>query len=570
MLLPLLVPLLGLWSWTGAAPSGTAQLDSVDWLSRFGYLPSPDPVTGQLQTQEALTRAIRAMQRFGGLKETGIFDQDTLLLMGTPRCSLPDVPEGSTGRSRRALMPQSKWNKRHLSWRVRTFPKDSALLGHDTVRALMHYALKVWSDIAPLNFHEVAGSDADIQIDFTKADHEDGYPFDGPGGTVAHAFFPGEKFSAGDTHFDDDEAWTFRSPDADGVDLFAVAVHEFGHAIGLIHTSAVESIMRPYYQGPVGDPLKYHLTYEDKVRVWQLYGVRDSVSHTDRPGVPPPTEPPVLGDVPNNRSTLPMARDAPDRCSSHFDAVAQIRGEAFFFKGKYFWRLTREKHLVSLRPAQIHRFWRGLPPSLDGVDAVYERAADHKIVFFKGSRYWLFKDNIMEEGYPRPISDFGLPLDGVDAAFVWLHNHKTYFFRERRYWRYDEQLRQMDPGYPKASALWKGLPPDLDDAMSWSDGSSYFFKGREYWRVPGSAVEAEPGFPRLTSTDWLLCSQMQADSPDPEAPDAAATTGDTRRQPDRAHDGYEVCSCTSGSAPPPRRFLWLLPPVWTLLVRSGA
>lgn len=99
--------------------------------------------------------------------------------------------------------------------RVRTFPRDSPL-GRDTVRALMYYALKVWSDITPLNFHEVAGNTADIQIDFSKADHNDGYPFDGPGGTVAHAFFPGDHHTAGDTHFDDDEAWTFRSAGAWG------------------------------------------------------------------------------------------------------------------------------------------------------------------------------------------------------------------------------------------------------------------------------------------------------------------------------------------------------------------
>lgn len=83
----------------------------------------------------------------------------------------------------------------------------------------MHYALKVWSDITPLNFHEVAGNRADIQIDFSTADHNDRYPFDGPGGAVAHAFLPGDHHTAGDTHFDDDEAWTFRSSGASGLSV---------------------------------------------------------------------------------------------------------------------------------------------------------------------------------------------------------------------------------------------------------------------------------------------------------------------------------------------------------------
>ncbi|NXO75008.1 MMP17 protein, partial [Sitta europaea] len=550
------------------------HLVSQDWLTKFGYLPPPDPVTGQLQTQEELTKAITAMQRFGGLEATGVLDEATLELMKTPRCSLPDLTIEETRRKRFA-QAVTKWSKRNLSWRVRTFPKESHL-GHDTVRALMYYALKVWSDITPLNFHEVAGNNADIQIDFSKADHNDGYPFDGPGGTVAHAFFPGDHHTAGDTHFDDDEYWTFRSSDTHGMDLFAVAVHEFGHAIGLTHISAIESIMRPYYQGPVGDPLKYDLPYEDKVRIWQLYGVRESVSPTAKPEVSKADDHPVLPELPENRSTVPLRRDVPNRCNTHFDAVAQIRGEAFFFKGKYFWRLTRNKHLVSLQPAQIHRFWRGLPLNLDSLDAVYERTSDHKIVFFEGDRYWVFKDNNVEEGYPRPISDFGLPLGGIDAAFSWAHNDKTYFFKDNLYWRYDDHERRMDPGYPSEATLWKGIPSPLDDAMRWSDGASYFFKGKEYWKVLDSELEVRPGYPQSIARDWLVCSDMQADAP--EAAGSSRTGAHSRpgqHDESRSKNGYEVCSCTSGTPslhphPIPRLTASFVLAVWTAALVCAA
>lgn len=98
---------------------------------------------------------------------------------------------------------------------VHSYPNPSQGLSNGLVENLLSFALKAWSDVAPLNFQQLRGdsrgaaAEGDIKIFFSRLLHEDGYPFDGMGGTLAHAFFPGMDQMSGDTHFDDDETWSY-------------------------------------------------------------------------------------------------------------------------------------------------------------------------------------------------------------------------------------------------------------------------------------------------------------------------------------------------------------------------
>ena len=87
----------------------------------------------------------------------------------------------------------------------------------------------------------------DIVLIFASGDHGDNNPFDGVGGVLAHAYFP----RVGWVHFDEDETWTVEHrPHGGGAkDLETVALHEFGHALGLRHSDVRSAVMYAYYGG---------------------------------------------------------------------------------------------------------------------------------------------------------------------------------------------------------------------------------------------------------------------------------------------------------------------------------
>ncbi|CAH2096085.1 unnamed protein product [Euphydryas editha] len=100
--------------------------------------------------------------------------------------------------------------------------------------------------------------------------HDDAYPFDGRGSVLAHAFFPGTG-RGGDAHFDDDELWLLQpnNDDEEGTSLFAVAAHEFGHSLGLSHSSVKGALMFPWYQGIQPN---FVLPEDDRNGIQQMYG----------------------------------------------------------------------------------------------------------------------------------------------------------------------------------------------------------------------------------------------------------------------------------------------------------
>jgi hypothetical protein len=148
-------------------------------------------------------------------------------------------------------------------------------------KAEFERALNTWASAAPISFAEVtddgtafnAGPPDPQGVGATFGDIRFGTHHLGGvnGGTLAHGFFPpvnGDSAS-GDIHFDELDTWTIGG--VGGFDVFSVALHELGHALGLGHSADASAVMYPFYSGIVSG-----LAADDLAGISALYAPEPS------------------------------------------------------------------------------------------------------------------------------------------------------------------------------------------------------------------------------------------------------------------------------------------------------
>ncbi|XP_034995981.1 matrix metalloproteinase-28 [Zootoca vivipara] len=484
----------------GRAGAGSQQ-EAEKFLRKYGYFGSMQRGLDPAEFSEA----IREFQWVYHLPLSGALDASTIRHMSLPRCGVNDLDSRSawkdrvdsmlSGRAvrrrrRKRFSHQSgKWYKRHLTYRLVNWPW---YLPEQQVRQAVKAAFELWSNVSSLVFWEAAGDPADIRLTFFHGDHNDGVDnaFDGPGGALAHAFFP----RRGEAHFDNDERWSLDS--RKGRNLFVVVAHEIGHTLGLEHSPVRSALMSPYYKKLGKD---FVLNWDDILSVQNLYGKPSRGSVVQLPGK-------LFAHFQDWSQDLEGTEHQGGDHSSHycwsfFDAITMdLEDNLYIFKGGHYWIVSKGGNATG--PVLLRAMWPGLPSTIDAATFSEE---DGKFYFFKGGRCWRYKGSSLDAGFPQKCSSTGDLPRHPDTALYFQPLHHLVLFKGPKYYMVSGESLQVEPYYPRSLKDWGGVPAMANGALTRPDGFVYFFRNDQFWKFNPDTLRVVESGKWASQLGWLGC-----------------------------------------------------------------
>ncbi|XP_068121465.1 matrix metalloproteinase-28 [Hyperolius riggenbachi] len=462
------------------------------YLRKYGYLKEEQKKYSATQ----LATALRDFQRSSLLPINGDLDESTLHQMHLPRCGMKDGGQTNqlTNRPtyakqrRKRFTTQSKWYKRHLTYQVVNWPW---YLSQHQVRQAVKAAFGLWSNVSSLTFSEAQSDPANIRLAFYDGEHNDGarHAFDGPGGALAHAFFP----RRGEAHFDNAEHWSLNGK---GRNLFVVLAHEIGHTLGLQHSLSRNALMSPYYKKLGKD---YVLNFDDVFAIQNLYGAPSSGRLVQLPG-----RQFVSFEDWSVEKRGAAEGGVKSYCQSLFDAVTwDLKETLYIFKGQHYWMVTLDGNVSE--PQLTQQRWKGLPPF---IEAAVVSGSDGKFYFFKGGKCWRYRNARLDVGFPKKCSENGLPRH-PDTALYFQPLGRLVIFKEKKYFVLNEESMTVEPYYPRSIQDWNGVPHSTNAALTHPNGSVYFFKGENYWTFDQDKLRVTASGKWRQDLSWLSCNTVK-------------------------------------------------------------
>ncbi len=167
-----------------------------------------------------------------------------------------------------------RWDTTDLTYYFHNCPRT---IDCDTGQNAVREGFRSWASISPLAFTEVSRArDADIEMEWTVNAPDVGYV----GDVLAFATFPSD---GGDIVFDDAEPWS--AFDGSQFDLYMVATHEIGHALGIDHSAVPTALMYPMLTAYTTG-----LTTDDQAAIQALYGTPEDDRPAEEPRDIPPSD----------------------------------------------------------------------------------------------------------------------------------------------------------------------------------------------------------------------------------------------------------------------------------------